>query len=88
MNGGGAEEFQSLLIRQLRQFDAEYAPEILIERDLIFGRDLGLGGDEMTGDLEGYSRALFVISTLPGTTACLHEGWPVSRKDVVTTQHH
>jgi hypothetical protein len=37
---------------------------------------------------EGYSRALFVMSTLPGAAARLHEGWPVSRKDVVTTQHH
>jgi hypothetical protein len=32
-------------------------------------------------DLEGYSRALFVMATLPRTAACLHEGWPVSRND-------
>jgi hypothetical protein len=35
--------------------------------------------------IEGYSRSLFVMSTLPGKAASLHEGWPVSRKDVVTT---
>ena len=30
------------------------------------------------GHQQGYSRALFVMSTLPGTAACLHKGWPVS----------
>ena len=35
---------------------------------------------------EGYSRTSFVMPSLPGMTACLDKGWPVSRKDVVTTQ--
>ena len=37
-------------------------------------------------DKEGYSRALFVMLNLPGAAACLHEEWPVSRKDVAPYQ--
>jgi len=40
-------------------------------RVCCYVRDNGAG-------FQGYSRALFVMSTLPGTAACLHKGWPVS----------
>ena len=51
-----------------------------------FAERLSFGAAEPgnTADLEGYSRALFVMPNLPGAAACLHEEWPVSRKDVAT----
>ncbi len=41
----------------------------------VFARDPGSSGARAAlRDQEGYSRALFVMSTLPKTAACLHEG--------------
>jgi hypothetical protein len=74
--------------RQLLRPSAVFLIDLLVDKDVRDHRRITRAKQttQEWRDMEGYSRTLFVMPTLPGTAACLHEGWPVSRKDVVTTQ--